>query len=707
MNRDFEIACGENATAITDLKQGFVGLKIHQGNADEIIKLCIEDIHQPLYTDIPSQFHDLIEIAAYVYSADQLISRTQQDTDTFGGSWRRNLTFNIPVREPAVWNDSEIRDCLISTLNFLSDDSYNFNFIKAKKPRGFQGYLDFDDNVAKAVPTEQIVMFSGGLDSLAGAIDEIILQKRKVTLVSHKSTPKNNRILRSLRKTLSEKAGSDLAPEFLGIRASIKKKLQKEYTQRTRSFLFASLGATIAKMLRLNSVRFYENGVISLNLPICAQVVGSRATRTTHPKTLAGFEKLISLLDNSPFLVRNPYIWKTKAEVIKIIVEAGLGDTIATSRSCAHTWQWGNGKTHCGTCSQCLDRRIAMLAAGAEAFDPVDQYLHDIFLEERPKEDDKILTAAYIERANEVDQLSSPIELISRFPSVLRAIEFLPESSFGNADKVFQLYKRHANEVNAAVDELSRMHATAIRQRSLHGDSLISIVKNPGHTTLLPAVGIKLPENFFWKRGNVWEARFAGGRAILIKKFDRGCEFLQYLVARPGQSAPVYEVSAEVSGEFFHNFEPASVDTVELESGYEITQGLKRGDLGDVADDLALKDYARNLRELADEARELRELGKEEEAEALYEELAKVQKAFNEASGRSGRKRKVKDEKKNLRDAVRNSIVRTISEIRLYDTAFGDHLDQFINLGAIVGYIPEPSINWSIRPVDTQHQKKS
>ena len=39
-------------------------------------------------------------------------------------------------------------------------------------------------------------------------------------------------------------------------------------------------------------LRFYENGVVSMNLPMSAQVVGTRATRTTHPRVLAGFEQL-------------------------------------------------------------------------------------------------------------------------------------------------------------------------------------------------------------------------------------------------------------------------------------------------------------------------------------------------------------------------------------------------------------------------------
>ena len=60
-----------------------------------------------------------------------------------------------------------------------------------------------------------------------------------------------------------------------------KKWMNLESTQRSRSFLYIAIGAAIAEMLGKSCVRFYENGVISLNLPICAQVVGAKATRTT------------------------------------------------------------------------------------------------------------------------------------------------------------------------------------------------------------------------------------------------------------------------------------------------------------------------------------------------------------------------------------------------------------------------------------------
>ena len=111
-------------------------------------------------------------------------------------------------------------------------------------------------------------------------------------------------------------------------------RLNHEYTQRSRSFLYMSIGATIAKMIGLKSVRFYENGVISLNLPVCAQVAGGRATRTTHPKVMKGFQDIISLVAGEPFTIENPFIWKTKADVVEVITKAGCADLIARAMTC-------------------------------------------------------------------------------------------------------------------------------------------------------------------------------------------------------------------------------------------------------------------------------------------------------------------------------------------------------------------------------------
>ena len=40
-----------------------------------------------------------------------------------------------------------------------------------------------------------------------------------------------------------------------------------EYTQRTRSFLFWALAFAVGTSARADGVQFFENGVVSLNLP--------------------------------------------------------------------------------------------------------------------------------------------------------------------------------------------------------------------------------------------------------------------------------------------------------------------------------------------------------------------------------------------------------------------------------------------------------
>ena len=117
-----------------------------------------------------------------------------------------------------------------------------------------------------------------------------------------------------------------------------KEHLGREFTQRTRSFLFASFAAVVARLFGLGRVRFYENGIVSCNLPVCAQVVGGRASRTTHPRVLRGYEQLFGLLFDCPFEVQNPFLFKTRADVIGLLRASGHADLIARSVSCARTW---------------------------------------------------------------------------------------------------------------------------------------------------------------------------------------------------------------------------------------------------------------------------------------------------------------------------------------------------------------------------------
>lgn len=391
----------------------------------------------------------------------------------------------------AIQNDSGFADA-VDLMTHLAIAVYEFTFEPARGAPAFQRYLSFADQDCNSRQPEAVVMFSGGLDSLGGVVDEVLEQRNDVVLVTHKSTQKNNRILRDLTGKIAAKA-PHTGLQHLDVRVHKHhcKNTAREHTQRSRSFLFASIGATVAKMLGLDVVRFYENGVVSLNLPICAQVVGGKATRTTHPRVINGFQRLFSLLNDAPFTVENPFLWKTKGEVIQQIIKSDHADLIESSISCAHTWQRSNEWPHCGTCSQCIDRRIAIVAVGAEEFDPPSHYKVDIFTGKREREDDKIMLASYLERANRVCRIQNVPSFIATYPEVVRAIEAIGGNHSAIAERLLRLYRRHADEVHRAVETVLSRHAGDLYKRTLPGDCLIKIVTESRSTTTVPAVEVR------------------------------------------------------------------------------------------------------------------------------------------------------------------------------------------------------------------------
>src|SRR4029453_1554644 len=101
-----------------------------------------------------------------------------------------------------------------------------------------------------------------------------------------------------------------------------------EHTQRTRSFLLAAMALVVAKVKRTDRIRFYENGIMSVNLPISTQVVGARSSRSTHPRSLVLLQDLSRLVRRDNTIIENPFIWKTKIEVVNELRAKPEGDAI-------------------------------------------------------------------------------------------------------------------------------------------------------------------------------------------------------------------------------------------------------------------------------------------------------------------------------------------------------------------------------------------
>ena len=144
-----------------------LGLRPPKGN----VKLRIEDISRKLVSDVPDLLTDLVEIAAYVYAADRSTSRGGGTLRNMGKAWYRSFHFVIPVRQPDVWGSEHVRDALVDTLSFLSDDRFEFAFEPLSDPPPLQSYLDFGAAEETGFNPDEVTLFSGGLDSFAGAVE--------------------------------------------------------------------------------------------------------------------------------------------------------------------------------------------------------------------------------------------------------------------------------------------------------------------------------------------------------------------------------------------------------------------------------------------------------------------------------------------------------------------------------------------------------
>jgi hypothetical protein len=313
--------------------------------------LQISDLSEAMAKNVPDILTNLLDVAVYVFAADQGTGRGgPRDT---GEKWRRRFRFHIPVRLPEVWSREAVSSALVDVLSFISEDTYEFVFTKLEQPPSVQLYFD---HLVPDFRVDEVMLFSGGLDSLAGAIQEAVIDGRNLALESHDSASKRKPQIEALAKDVAQRAGTTTV-RHIPVWATKSEEVGGEYTQRTRSFLYASLAATVSAMMGKDRIRFYENGVTSMNLPIAPQIVGSRATRTTHPQSIRGFGRFFSALLDRPFVVESPFVWKTKADVVRLIKESGHGVLAARAVSCSRTFEATKLRTHCGRCSQCIDRR--------------------------------------------------------------------------------------------------------------------------------------------------------------------------------------------------------------------------------------------------------------------------------------------------------------------------------------------------------------
>jgi hypothetical protein len=233
-------------------------------------------------------------------------------------------------------------------------------------------------------------------------------------------------------------------------------------------------------LIHAGGVRFFENGVVSLNFPVADEVVRARASRTTHPLSLLALQGLCSTVTGRDFTVDNPYVFKTKTEVTESLSLNNAAHLIPYTCSCAHLMFKSKTQWHCGTCSQCIDRRFAIIAAGLSEYDPETDYVTDVFLGARKTGPEKSMAVDYTRHGIELS-LRSETELAIRFNTELsRAIR--DQLRRGEAaGKIIAMHKRQGEVVSRVLAKKVSEHAEDLINGTLDDSSLLALVIGRRH----------------------------------------------------------------------------------------------------------------------------------------------------------------------------------------------------------------------------------
>ena len=243
----------------------------HQESGPHAMEYYIDDetIDRRFGHALDALLADWVDLALACYLADRLATRKPVRLGQSGEHWSRTLNVTLPVRRLDRWTD-EIQGSLSRLLSFLSDDSWKFHFVQGESGMRAAESQRFLFSFEHGSPT-RVALFSGGLDSFAGAAQTLYdFADYNYIFVSGVTNTRQQGAQRGQLNRLRLKTSAHICHvaipyglHWAGLRAERK----EESSQRTRGFLFLTLGAVSAIAARTKEIYLYENGVGAINLP--------------------------------------------------------------------------------------------------------------------------------------------------------------------------------------------------------------------------------------------------------------------------------------------------------------------------------------------------------------------------------------------------------------------------------------------------------
>jgi 7-cyano-7-deazaguanine synthase in queuosine biosynthesis len=401
---------------------------------------------------------DWIDVALAAYLSDRLSPRRDSKAVGHAFQWARRMRLKIPVRFPDVWQRPEVETALRRALDFFTDDEWEFEFVA----RRGKGRLAERQEFLFPMPVEapaRVALLSGGLDSFAGAAQSVAdLQDHSLIFVSGTTNLRQRSAqreqLRALRRLSSRELCHVTVPFGLD-RQGYPRGKGEEMSQRTRGFLFLTLGAVTAITAGTAELYIHENGVGAINLPYNATQVSTSNSRGVHPLSLLRMGELAEALTGGPFTFLNPFLFKTKGQMCRHPAVRQLADYIPTTFSCDGYPVQAKGKPQCGSCTSCLLRRVSLGAAGLSAYDLSDHYVCDLMnpsvrASEKQLQPLKAMEWQFRKLSQKLRAAAPWQSIVTEFPELQIIASELGAGDNGGDRQVrhsiLQLYRRYAAE---------------------------------------------------------------------------------------------------------------------------------------------------------------------------------------------------------------------------------------------------------------------
>lgn len=447
-----------NVTAKT-ISASWAPDRVHvRGDVNQELRLLADKPLRSLLKRPTPRGMDLLGIAAAVYAADRAIKRRAVGGNDTGA---RDLRLTCAVHDLAFWSRPEITYLLGDVVAFLTGENWTFSFQAEPQPAG-----SGDGQLALEFPwtnrPRRVALYSGGLDSAAGLGLQTVSGNRDYVLVTvgHQS---------GLRRRCSDQIRqlaevTQTAQQFhvtlvAALRQGVAKRISmQERSQRSRAFLFCSAAAAVAQAFELEDIDIFENGIGAINLPLMAGMLGNGlSTRGAHPSFMSLMSQLASEVAGRPVRYNLPFGNQTKGEMLAPLKAHNLADWLQLSRSCVHTSLRERGKSHCGQCPGCIERRQAFHRAGiTERVD--DHYRVDV-LAGTPLE---MTNADYLRR-----YIDDSAAWLADNPAVLQRLDWhlkLTDVPTTEHQQAAERQRAHAQEVASCFSNLIPRAATKRRR---------------------------------------------------------------------------------------------------------------------------------------------------------------------------------------------------------------------------------------------------